>query len=489
VVPLPGRMNILFLSSEVAPFAKTGGLGDVAAALPKALHERGHDVRVFMPLYSRIEQSKYKFRSIDSLRGLRIVVGPRAFDVSIFAAQLPGSDLEIFFVHCPQLYRRAGIYTHDADEHLRFLVLSYAALEAAQRMRFAPDILHCNDWQTALAPLILKVRFAWDGSIFGRTRSVLTIHNLNYQGTWPASVLNDTGLGQAANLLHQDQLREGKINSLLHGILYANAITTVSPTYAREIRTSEYGVGLEGFLKGREGAVFGILNGVDYSVWSPEADSRIPFRYDPLHLELKEKNKQALLSRALLPALPGVPLIGIVSRLSGQKGFDLLPDALALSLREGKIQLIVQGSGERRFERIFHSLRARFPHQVRFQTKFDDNLAHQVQAASDFFLMPSRYEPCGLTQLYALKYGTVPIVRKTGGLSDTVQLWNPRSGTGTGIVFNDYNAQAVHWAIEAAFNIYRDRPAYRQLQRNGMAQNFSWALQVQKYEALYEKLM
>ena len=481
-------MNILFLSSEVAPFAKTGGLGDVAAALPKALHERGHDVRVFMPLYARIEQSKYRFRSIDSLRGLRVVVGARAFEVSIFAAQLPGSTMEVFFVHCPQLYRRPGIYTHDADEHLRFLVLNYAALEAAQRMRFAPDILHCNDWQTALAPLILKVRFSWDGAIFGRTRSVLTIHNLNYQGTFPASVLNDTGLGQAAHLLHQDQLREGKINSLLHGILYANAITTVSPTYAREIRTSEYGVGLEGFLKAREGAVFGILNGVDYSVWSPEADARIPFRYDVNHLELKEKNKQALLSRALLPALPGVPLIGIVSRLSGQKGFDLLPDALALALREGKIQLIVQGSGERRFERLFHGLRARFAHQVRFQTKFDDTLAHQIQAASDFFLMPSRYEPCGLTQLYALKYGTVPIVRKTGGLSDTVQLWDPRAGTGTGIVFNDYNAQAVHWAIEAAFNIYRDRPAYRQLQRNGMAQNFSWGLQVQKYEALYAKL-
>ena len=481
-------MNILFLSSEVAPFAKTGGLGDVAAALPKALHERGHDVRVFMPLYARIEQRKYRFRSIDSLRGLRVVVGPRAFEVSIFAAQLPGSSMEVFFVHCPQLYRRPGIYTHDADEHLRFLVLTYAALEAAQRMRFAPDILHCNDWQTALAPLILKVRFSWDGAIFGRTRSVLTIHNLNYQGTFPASVLNDTGLGQAAHLLHQDQLREGKINSLLHGILYANAITTVSPTYAREIRTAEYGVGLEGFLKAREGAVFGILNGVDYSVWSPEADTRIPFRYDVNHLELKEKNKQALLSRALLPALPGVPLIGIVSRLSGQKGFDLLPDALALALREGKIQLIVQGSGERRFERLFHGLRARFAHQVRFQTKFDDNLAHQIQAAADFFLMPSRYEPCGLTQLYALKYGTVPIVRKTGGLSDTVQLWDPRAGTGTGIVFNDYNAQAVHWAIEAAFNIYRDRPAYRQLQRNGMAQNFSWSLQVQKYEALYAKL-
>ncbi len=481
-------MNILFLSSEVAPFAKTGGLGDVAAALPKALHERGHDVRVFMPLYARIEQAKYRFRSIDALRGLRVVVGPRAFEVSVFAAQLPGSTLEVFFVHCPQLYARPGLYTHDGDEHLRFLVLVYTALEAAQRMRFAPDVLHVNDWQTALAPLILKTRFAWDGAIFGRTRSVLTIHNLNYQGLFPASVLPDTGLLASPHLFHQEQLREGRINSLLHGILYADAVTTVSPTYAREIRSAEYGVGLEGFLRAREKSVFGILNGVDYSVWSPEQDARIPHRYGPDSLQLKEKNKQALLARALLPALPGVPLLGIVSRLSGQKGFDLLPDALGRVLREGRFQVVVQGSGERRLERIFHSLRARFPKQVRFVTKFDDTLAHQVQAAADFFLMPSRYEPCGLTQLYALKYGTVPIVRKTGGLADSVQLWNPRAGTGTGIVFDDYDAKAVHWALEAAFNIYRDRPAYRQLQRNGMAQNFSWALQVQKYEALYAKL-
>lgn len=481
-------MNVLFLSSEVAPFAKTGGLGDVAAALPLALHKRGHDVRVFMPLYSRVEQAKYRFRSIDSLRGLRVAFGTRAFEVSVFAAQMPGSDLEVFFVHCPQLYARHGLYTHDGDEHLRFLVLIYAALEAAQRMRFAPDIVHCNDWQTALTPLILKTRFAWDGAIFGHARTVLTIHNLNYQGLFPASVLPETGLLQSAHLLHREQLQNGRINSLLHGVLYANAITTVSPTYAREIRTAEYGGGLEGFLKAREDSVFGILNGVDYDVWSPQKDGRITQRYDVGDWAGKEKNKQVLLSRAMLPALPGVPLVGIVSRLSGQKGFEIVPEALHLALREGKIQLIVQGSGERRIERIFHQLRARFPKQVRFQTKFDDNLAHQVQAGSDFFLMPSRYEPCGLTQLYALKYGTVPIVRRTGGLNDTVQLWSPRAGTGTGIVFNDYDGKAVHWALEAAFNIYRDRPAYRQLQLNGMRQNFSWDLQVQKYEQLYAKL-
>lgn len=481
-------MNILFLSSEVAPFAKTGGLGDVSAALPRALHRRGHDVRVFMPLYSRIEQHKYRFRAVDSLKNLKVMFGARSFEVSILAATLPNSNMEVFFVHCPKLYGRHGIYTHDGDEHVRFLTLCYAALEAAQRMRFAPDVVHCNDWQTAMAPLLLKTRFAWDGAIFGKTRSVLTIHNLNYQGRFGAHILEDTGLHRSAHLLHQDQLKGGVINFLLTGILYANAVTTVSPTYAKEIRGAEYGAGMDPFLRAREATVFGILNGVDYDEWSPQADRLIPHRYDEHHLEGKEKNKLALLSRAHLPVLPGVPLLGIVSRLSGQKGFDLLPDALSLGLREGKFQLVVQGSGEKRFERMFHQLRDRFPRQVRFQTQFDNGLAHWIQAGADFFLMPSRYEPCGLTQLYALKYGTVPIVRKTGGLADTVQLWSPRTGTGTGIVFDDYDARAAHWALEAAFNIYRDRPAYRRLQHNGMTQNFSWDHQVQKYEQLYSRL-
>jgi starch synthase len=271
-------LKLLFLSSEVAPFAKTGGLGDVSAALPRTLHRRGHDVRVFMPLYSRIDPKKTQFRRVESLRELPIVVGSHVFRVSIFAATLPGSTLEVFFVYCPALYGRPGIYSHAADEHLRFLVLCSAALTCAQKMRFAPDVVHCNDWQTAMTPLLLKTRFAWDQQIFGRTKTVLTIHNLNYQGMFPASVLGDTGLGDASHLLHQDQLREGRINFLLHGILYANAITTVSPTYAAEIRQPDAGVGLDGHLRNRGPAVVGILNGVDYEEWSPQVDRLIPQR-------------------------------------------------------------------------------------------------------------------------------------------------------------------------------------------------------------------
>jgi starch synthase len=479
-------LKLLFLSSEVAPFAKTGRLSDVSAALPRTLHRHGHDVRVFMPLYSRIDSRKFPFRRVESLQDLTIVFGQRAFSVSIFAAKLPGSTLEIFFVHCPELYSRHSIYSHDGDEHLRFLVLAYAALECAQRMRFAPDIVHCNDWQTAMVPLLLKTRFAWDQQIFGRTKTVLTIHNLNYQGMFPAQVIGETGLGDSSHLLHQDQLHQGRINFLLHGILYANAITTVSPTYSREIRTPEYGVGLDEALRNRGKAVVGILNGVDYEEWSPEVDKLIPQRYSPTDLLGKERCKQALLERAHLPSLPDVPLVGIVSRLAGQKGFDLFPQALPRLLQQHRFQLIVTGTGERHFERMFRQLQAQFPTQVRFNNAFDNELAHWIEAGSDFFLMPSRYEPCGLNQMYSLKYGTVPIVRKTGGLADTVRLWNGR--TGTGIVFETYDAFGVYWALSTALAVYKDRPAYRQLQQNGMAEDFSWDHQVEKFEQLYAQL-
>jgi starch synthase len=482
-------LDVLFLSSEVAPFAKTGGLGDVAAALPRALHRSGHDVRVFMPLYSRVALDRAVFRRVESLRTLKVVVGGHAYDVAIYAAPLPGTTMDVFFVHCPPLFARHAIYSHDADEHLRFQVFCCAALECAQRMRFAPDVVHCNDWQTALVPLLLKTRFAWDQAIFGRARTVLTIHNLNYQGVFPASAAPQTGVpGESQHLFHQDQLREGRLNFLLHGILYADAITTVSPTYAAEIRTPEYGAGLEWALRGRGNAVVGILNGVDYGVWNPSTDRAIPHRYSAADLAGKARCKQALLDKAHLPSVPGVPLFGVVSRLAGQKGFALFPAVLPALLQRERFALIVTGTGERHFERHFRQLAQQFPNQVRFVNAFDDELAHQIEAAADFFLMPSRYEPCGLNQMYSLRYGAVPIVRKTGGLADTVELWNPRTGRGTGIVFDTFDPAGLRWAVQSALAVYRDRRAYERLQQNGMAQDFSWEHQVLEYEALYARL-
>ncbi len=477
-------MNILYIASEVARYAKTGGLADVSAALPQYLRRAGHDVRLFMPYYSRVDD---KGATLDVvLRDIEIRLGGHRYEVAIVRAERPG-DAPVHLVHCPALYQRASIYTSDPDEHLRFLVLTRAALEACGRMQFAPDVLHANDWQAALAPLTLKVRYSWD-RIFDRTKTLLAIHNLNYQGMFRADIVADTGLGDAAHLFHQDQLREGRVNFLLHGILYADGVSTVSPTYAQEIQTAEHGANLDPFLRARSSTVVGILNGVDYGEWSPEHDALIPARYSATDLGGKATNKAALLARFGLPHAPRVPVIGIVSRLAGQKGFALFDGVMPALLRRHGFQLVVLGSGEPRFEQLFAGLAAAFPRQVGFHRGFSNELAHLIEAGADMFLMPSRYEPCGLNQMYSLRYGTVPIVHKTGGLADTVALWDPRDRTGTGIVFDHFTAEGLTWAIEAALATYRDPAAWRALVANGMAANFSWDVQGKLYEELYRRL-
>jgi len=481
---MPPSVNILYVTSEAAPFAKTGGLADVSAALPRYLRRAGHDVRVVMPLYSRVPADAATFEVAH--RDIEIRLGPHRYQVSIVAGERPGEP-PFYFVHCPLLYHRASIYTNDPDEHLRFLVLARAALEACQRMGFAPDVAHCNDWQSALLPLTLESRFMWD-RLFQRTRTLLAIHNLNYQGIFPASIVDDTGLGDSAHLLHQDQLRAGRLNFLLHGILYANGVCTVSPTYAHEIQTERHGAGLDPFLRSRSSTVVGILNGVDYDEWSPEVDRHIPHRFSAQDLAGKARDKEALLARMRLPHAPGVPVIGIVSRLAGQKGFALLDGVMGpLLLRHG-FQLVVLGSGERRFEAMFAQLAAAFPRQVAFHRGFSNELAHLIEAGADMFLMPSVYEPCGLNQMYSLRYGTVPIVHRTGGLADTVELWNPTTGEGTGLVFDHHDAAGLAWAIEAALAAYRDRAGWQRLIQNGMARDFSWNVQGRLYEELYRRL-
>ena len=477
-------MNILYITSEVARYAKTGGLADVSAALPRYLGRAGHDVRVFMPYYSRVDDKGATLEVV--LRDIEIRLGGHRYEVAIVRASRPG-DAPVHLVHCPALYHRPSIYTGDPDEHLRFLVLTRAAFEACGRMQFAPDVIHANDWQAALAPLTLKVRYSWD-RIFDRARTLLAIHNLNYQGTFPASMLDDTGLSDAAHLFHQDQLREGRLGFLLHGILYADGVCTVSPTYAHEIQTPEHGANLDPFLRARSTTLVGILNGVDYREWSPENDALIPARFSAADLSGKAVDKAALCARFGLPHVQGVPVIGIVSRLAGQKGFALLEGVMADLLRRHGFQLVVLGSGETRFVNLFAGLAGAFPRQVGFHRGFSNELAHLIEAGSDMFLMPSRYEPCGLNQLYSLRYGTIPIVHKTGGLADTVQLWDPRDRTGTGIVFDHYTEDGVRWAIEAALVLYRDAAAWRTLMSNGMAKNFSWDVQGQLYEELYRRL-
>ncbi len=478
-------MRVLFISSEVAPFAKTGGLGDVSSALPKALAARGHDVRVVLPYYRRVREGGHAVEV--AIPPLEVQLGPRRLSFATLRATLPGTDVPAYFVHCPALYDRPGIYTQDGDEHVRFALLGWAALRIAQQLRFAPDIVHVNDWPTALVPLTMKTLFAWD-RLFDRARTVLTIHNIGHQGTFGAGVLPELGLAEAASHFHQDHLREGRLSFMLTGILYANAITTVSPTYAREITTPEHGVGLDAFLRARREVLFGILNGIDESEWSPSRDPLIPFHYSADDPSGKEENKALLLRSVGLPYRRGVPLFGIVSRLAWQKGFDLCFDVLPALLSQREVQLVVLGSGEPRYEDLFARLARLVPHKVAFRNAFSEPLAHLIEAGSDLFLMPSRYEPCGLNQMYSLAYGTPPVVHKTGGLADTVQLWSAETGRGNGFVFDHFDARGFTWAIRYALEQWGDRAAWRKLQGNGMREDFSWSRRVREYEELYAKL-
>jgi starch synthase len=470
-------VNVLFVSAEVAPFAKTGGLGDVSAALPRHLARHGHDVRVFVPFYSRVSTGGRVFEAVDNVRDVEVRLGRHHYRFSLYRSRLPASELDVYFVHCPVLYHRPGIYTTDPDEHLRFLLLGRAALESAQRMGFAPDIVHCNDWQTGLLPLTMRTHYAWD-KLFARARTVLTIHNLMYQGTFRADTLPDTGLADSAHLFHQDQLRDGRINHLLHGILYADAVTTVSPTYAREIQGPEQGAGLDGFLRARQGALFGILNGVDYEEWSPETDKHIPHPFSAADLSGKARDKEALVRNMGLPPADGAPVTGMVTRLAWQKGIDLLFEAAPPVLARHDMRFIVLGSGEPRFEDLFRDLQRRFPGKVCFYNGYNNDLAHLIEAGSDMFLMPSRYEPCGLNQMYSLRYGTVPIVRKTGGLADTVD-------AETGFVFERYAPDALRGAWELALVAWRRPELWRRLMLAGMGRSYSWDEQVRKYERIY----
>lgn len=478
-------MKILFVSAEVAPFAKTGGLGDVGAALPRALRAAGHDVRIVMPCYRRILEGNYRLRML--FPPITISVGPARLSFETLEATLPGSDVPVYLVRCPRLYDRPNIYTGDGDEHLRFAQLNWAALRIAQQLGFAPDIVHANDWQTGLLPLMLKTVFAWD-RLFENTRTVLTIHNIGHQGSFAASAIGDVGLGMVASSFHQEQLAAGRMSFMLTGILYANAITTVSPTYAREIQTPEHGVGLDGFLRARRDVLFGVLNGIDETEWSPETDRHLPHRYSVDDMTGKAANKDALLTELRLPRRPGVPLIGMVTRLAWQKGLDLCFEALPALFMQRDVQLVVLGSGEPKYEAFFGELARRLPNRVRFINRFSEPLAHLIEAGSDMFLMPSRYEPCGLNQMYSLAYGTPPIVHRTGSLADTVSQWNPTTGEGNGFVFDHFDARGLKWALGAAVDAYRAGRGWSRLVQNGMRAKLGWSHRVPEYEHLYKAI-
>lgn len=482
-------LRICFIASEVAPLAKTGGLADVAGALTKYLHQAGHDVRTFMPLYRQVDRRQLEIWPVDFLRDIPLQLGPHSFKFSVHTARLPGSRAMLYLVDAPALFDRDRIYGNAADEHLRFLLLTHAALISCQHMGFAPHVLHCNDWHTGFGPLLLRTVYAWD-KLFKGTRSLMSIHNIAYQGVFGATNVVDTGLGDATRLVDRGELSAGRVNPLREGIAHADHVSTVSPTYALEIQTREYGYGLEGLLQSRAGALSGILNGVDYEEWNPQTDRYLPQHFNSDNLFGKQGLKQDFLQRTGLatPVRSRAPLIGMVSRFTSQKGFDLVMGAMPELLAQQDFFLAVLGSGDAHFEKFFQNLAHLHPTRVAFRSGYSEETAHWIEAASDIFLMPSLYEPCGLNQMYSQRYGTIPIVRRTGGLADSVSHFDPATRKGTGIVFNDYDVGAVNWAVRTALGWYANQPMWLQLVRNAMSQDFSWERRVGDYVRLYQQM-
>ena len=461
-------MRICFICAEYAPYAKTGGLGDVAAALTQELTRAGHEVLCFIPLHGQIVLQGAKVEPVEPLQRRALRIGEREFTYDVRLARRSESVGAVHLVDCPPLFDRPRIYSDGPDEHLRYLMLTRAALECCQRLGFAPDIVHCNDWHTAFAPLLLRTAYAWDRGIFGSTRSVFTIHNIGYQGTFSAIHAGDLAPGVSRAMLHQADLGAGQINPLRHGVIHAHAVTTVSPTYAREIRTPAAGFGLDPDLRARGDAVVGILNGVDYEVWNPATDRYLPHHYDQDDLSGKALNKLALTDLLRLGGASGSPLLGMVTRLIPQKGIDLVMQVLPALIETRELRFVALGNGEPRYERFFADLQRRFPGRAVYHDGYSEELAHFIEAAADIFLMPSFYEPCGLNQMYSLRYGTVPIVRRTGGLADSVQQYDPDTGEGTGIVFNDFDAGGLGWALDTALDWYEWPDLWRQIMVNGM---------------------
>lgn len=481
------KLRVLLVTAECVPYAKTGGLGDAVAGLAKALHRLGHDVRIVLPLYSIIDYVKH---GLQFQRSACIHMGHGEENwIGLHTAKLDG-EVDVWFIDHGRFFHRGGIYSDGPNDYTdnayRFGLLSKAALQICKDLEFIPDVMHLHDWQATPAAAFLKT---WDNfaSPLSQTASVVTIHNIGHQGKYHASVMRYYGLGDEHFTSDKFEDFSG-VNLLKAGIHFADAITTVSPTHAREILEPIGGQGLERHLQNRAADLSGILNGVDAEHWNPATDKLLPARYSADNLKGKAVCKEALQKRFGLEPRPDLPLFGIVSRFAQQKGFDLLTGALPRALNGMAMQLVVLGTGNPETEDFFNWLHAIYPTRVGTYIGFSNELSHLIEAGSDFFLMPSLYEPCGLNQIYSLAYGTLPVVRATGGLADTVQNYNEATGDGTGFVFDLPNAAALHDTIGWAVSTWYDRPHhYKKLQQTAMKQEFPWSKSAEQYVEVYKK--
>ncbi len=477
-------MKIVFAASECVPFAKTGGLADVVGALPPALAALGHDVTVYLPKYkqTKLTDAKTVVRSItvpfdDRYRFCSVVDGGTH------------SGVKFYFIDYPPYFERDALYGTPLGDYRdnaeRFALYSRAVLEGCKVLG-VPDVFHCHDWQSALVPILLRSVYAEDPALRD-VATAFTIHNMGYQGLFPPDTLPLLMLPW--DLFTIDKLEfYGKLNFLKGALVFSDFVTTVSRKYSQEIQTAEYGFGLEGVLRGRSGTVTGILNGVDYNEWSPQIDKFIAAHYSPEDLGGKAKCKQDLLAEfGVRNADPKLPVIGIVSRFAAQKGFDLISQVADRLAREDMI-VVALGAGDKEYEDLFRRLNKQFPQKFAVKVAYDNKIAHKIEAGADMFLMPSRYEPCGLNQIYSLKFGTVPVVRATGGLDDTIENWDLHTRKGTGFKFTEYSGEALLATLRAALQAFRDKESWQALMRNGMNKDFSWTASAREYVKIYERV-
>ena len=477
-------MHIAFAASECVPFSKTGGLADVVGALPRALAALGHQVSVYVPRYRQTKLADPQ----TVVRSITIPFDDKYRFCSVVTAGAT-SGVRYYFVDYPPYFDREALYGTPAgdypDNAERFALFSRAVLEASKVLG-VPHVFHCHDWQTALVPVMLRTLYAEDPAL-REVATVFTIHNMGYQGLFPSDTLPLLMLPWDLLTISKMEFF-GQVNFLKGALVYSDFVTTVSRKYSQEIQTTEYGFGLDGVLHSRAATVSGILNGVDYDEWSPQTDKFIVAKYSPQDLSGKLKCKQDLLTAfgITIAADSKVPVIGIVSRFAAQKGFDLIAQIVDRLARE-EIIMVVLGSGDKLYEEMFQRLNKQFPNKIAVKVAFDNAIAHKIEAGADMFLMPSRYEPCGLNQIYSLKYGTVPIVRATGGLDDTIEPWDARSSKGTGFKFHDYTGEALLATIKQAVLAYRDPSSWQSLMRNGMSRDFSWGASAREYGKIYDR--
>jgi starch synthase len=479
-------MNVWFLASEAAPFAKTGGLADVAGSLPAALRKEGVRVCMGLPFYREVEEQHLPLTKVFS--DLVVPFGKRSMSCDVLTTTREG--VPIYFFRREDLFNRPNLYATPQGDYYdnleRFAFFSRAALCFARESGQQVDVIHAHDWQTGLVPAYLKTVYRGD-AFFSRTKSVFTIHNIGYQGVFPADKLPACGLPHEE--FHPDGAEYwGQISLLKAGIVYADAITTVSPRYSREIQTPEFGMGMEGILSKRSPDLYGILNGVDYTAWNPENSGELRFRYDPFHMMGKHQNKAALFGElGIDQRFSDQPVLAMISRFAAQKGWDLLLGIVRDLLRLN-VSMVVLGRGEYAYETALSSLGKYYPGNIAVSIGYEDSIAHRILAGADMFLAPSRYEPCGLAHLYALRFGAVPVVHATGGLDDTVEQFNRRTGRGTGFKFMDYRPSAFLGAIRRAVNTYNDKITWQAIIKNGMRAEFSWEESARKYITVYRKI-